>query len=75
MPDFFELARQRQSCRKFDPERRAEKEKLLSCLEAARIAPSACNSQPRHFTVVNGPEMSPSTGDGIVEKFKKNRYN
>ena len=59
MPGFYQMCVQRQSCRKFDPDRRPEKETLLACVEAARLAPSACNSQPWRFTVVNDPEMSP----------------
>ena len=31
-----------------------EKEKIEACLYAAHLAPSACNSQPWHFTVVQG---------------------
>lgn len=59
MTNFFELAQKRQSCRKYDPARIPEKEMLLKCVEAGLLAPSACNSQPWHFTVVNDPEMSP----------------
>ncbi len=29
---------------------------ITSCLEAARLAPSACNAQPWHFVVVTAPE-------------------
>lgn len=59
MAGFYEMSQRRQSCRKFDPARRPEKEQLLVCVEAARQGPSACNSQPWHFTVVNDPELSP----------------
>ena len=52
--DFMEIARTRQSCRSYDPERPVEQEKLDSILEAARLAPSACNGQPYHFTVCAG---------------------
>ena len=52
--DFLEIARTRQSCRKYDPLRVVEKEKLDAVLEAARIAPSACNGQPYHLTVCTG---------------------
>ncbi len=52
--EFLEIARQRQSCRSFDTDREVEKEKIESVLEAARLAPSACNSQPYHFTVCTG---------------------
>ena len=41
--DFMEIANARQSCRSYDPERSVEKEKLEAILQAARLAPSACN--------------------------------
>lgn len=44
--DFLEIARARQSCRSYDETRPVEQEKLDAVLEAARLAPSACNAQP-----------------------------
>ncbi len=41
--DFLDLARRRQSVRGYSP-RPVEKEKIERCLEAARLAPSACNT-------------------------------
>ena len=52
--DFFELNRTRQSCRSYNAERPVEEEKLSAILEAARLAPSACNGQPYHITVCTG---------------------
>ena len=52
--NFMEIARVRQSCRSFDPNREIEQEKLEAVLEAARLAPSACNGQPYHLTVCRG---------------------
>lgn len=52
----IELALSRQSVRRYDG-RPVEKEKLVQCLEAARIAPSASNSQPWHFIVVDEPVL------------------
>ena len=49
--NFTELARIRQSCRKYNPDRTVEKEKLSAILESARLSPSACNAQPYHITV------------------------
>ena len=60
MSDFFELAAKRQSCRSYDPAQRPTKEQLTACIRAAQLAPSACNSQPWHFTVVNDPVTSPA---------------
>ena len=52
--NFTKIAQSRQSCRSYDPSRPIEEEKLTAILEAARLAPSACNSQPYHFTVCQG---------------------
>ncbi len=52
--DFLDIADQRQSCRKYDPARAVEAEKLDRVLEAARLAPSACNGQPYHIAVCSG---------------------
>ena len=57
MKDFLSLASRRQSDRAFDTQRPVEKEKLQRILEAACIAPSACNSQPWHFIVVDDPAV------------------
>ena len=52
--NFLEIAQTRQSCRSYDVSRPVEREKLDAVLEAARLAPSACNAQPYHFTVCRG---------------------
>ena len=52
--DFLQIANARQSCRKYDPVRDVEQEKLDAILEAVRLAPSACNGQPYHLTVCRG---------------------
>ena len=52
--NFLEIAQARQSCRAYDEGRAVEPEKLTAVLEAARLAPSACNGQPYHFTVCRG---------------------
>jgi nitroreductase len=50
--DFLELAKKRYSVRayKSDP---VEDDKLQKILEAARLAPTACNAQPFQFIVVH----------------------
>lgn len=52
--NFLEIAQNRQSCRSYEEGRTVEPEKLEAILEAARIAPSACNGQPYHLTVCHG---------------------
>lgn len=53
---FAELIASRQSDRKYKsiPVKR---ELITECLEAARLAPSACNSQPWKFIVVDQPDL------------------
>jgi len=53
---FLDLAKRRQSCRKYDL-KVVPKESIERCLEAARMSPSACNSQPWKFIVVQEPEL------------------
>ena len=52
---FAELAKKRQSDRKYK-DQAVEREKIIQCLETARISPSANNSQPWKFVVVDDPE-------------------
>jgi nitroreductase len=54
--NFHDLINLRQSVRRYDS-RPVEREKLLQCLEAARLAPSASNSQPWYFIVVDEPDL------------------
>ena len=70
--NFTEIALTRQSCRSYDETREVEQEKLDSVLEAARLAPSACNSQPYHFTVCRGQaakEVAAATHGMGMNKF------
>lgn len=53
---FQRILRGRRSIRRYLPTP-IEREKLLACLEAARLAPSAHNSQPWRFIVVDDPEI------------------
>lgn len=53
--DFLQLVLSRQSDRAYDKERPVEAEKLERILEAARLAPSACNAQPWEVCGRDGP--------------------
>ena len=59
MTDFAALVRERHSCRRFEKGRPIPREVLDACLSLARLSPSACNSQPWRFLVVD-------TDDGIA---------
>lgn len=61
MKNFLDLVYQRQSDRKYI-DKPIEKEKLMRCLEASRLAPSASNSQPWSFVVVDQPELCHKMG-------------
>ena len=58
--DFLALAQSRQS-RAYE-KRPVEREKLERILQAACLAPSACNAQPWKFVVVDDPELSVKVG-------------
>lgn len=53
---FPELINQRFSCRRYKNQL-VDPKKIEVCIEAARLAPSASNSQPWKFIVVNDPEL------------------
>jgi nitroreductase len=53
--NFTELVQKRQSCRKYSSQA-VDRDLIDRCLEAARLAPSAHNSQPWSFIVVDNPE-------------------
>jgi len=53
---FLDLARKRQSDRGYS-DRPVSREQIERCLEAAALAPSACNSQPWFFVVVDDREL------------------
>ena len=71
--DFLEIANARQSCRSYDEARAVEPEKLEKILEAARLAPSACNGQPYLLTVCTGEKAKEvallTRGMGGMNKF------
>ena len=70
--NFTEIALHRQSCRSYDETRAVEEEKLNAILAAACLAPSACNSQPYHFTVCQGQtakEVAAATQGMGMNKF------
>ena len=52
----LDLMKHRKSVREF-LNIQVEREKLSTCLEAARISPSACNSQPWKFVIVDDKHL------------------
>lgn len=52
MKNFLNLCKQRHSVRKYLP-KKVPKEKILRCIEAARIAPSAENLQPWRYMIID----------------------
>ena len=63
--ELFEALVQRQSGRNY-AEQPVEMEKLRKCVEAAQLAPSACNSQPWSFFVVSTPEKVKEVTENIL---------
>jgi len=59
---FLDLVQKRSSVRKFS-DQPVSREVLTRCLEAARLAPSACNSQPWSFIVVDDPQLRQRIAD------------
>ncbi|UTC75850.1 nitroreductase family protein [Treponema sp. OMZ 792] len=68
--DFLDLMKKRQSCRSFDYSKPVSKEDLVSILEAGRLSPSACNSQPYEVFVAQG-ENSKIIAEAKMVSFNK----
>ena len=54
--EFFELIRQRQSCRAYDKDKKVSKADLEKILAAGLLAPSSRNGQPWKYYVTSGGE-------------------
>ena len=70
--NFTEIAQNRYSCRAFDVNRPVEDEKIKAILETTVLSPSACNSQPYHFTICKGEkakEVAKATQSMGMNKF------
>lgn len=52
--NFTEILDKRQSCRNFNPEKEVSDNDIAALLNAVRLSPSACNSQPYFVTVCKG---------------------
>lgn len=61
--DFLNLVKKRQSTRRY-LNKPVERDKIERCIEAARLAPSATNTQPWKFIVVDNPEL----GEKVANK-------
>jgi len=70
--EFLELVSKRRSCRKF-LNKPVEKEKIIKCIEAARLAPSACNAQPWKFIVIDSFSAA-ELKEKVVQEATKNIY-
>ena len=72
--EFNELIQQRQSVRRYQniP---VEREKIEKLIEAVRLAPSACNSQPWKLIIVDDPELKNEVAQTTFSKtFTFNRF-
>jgi len=67
---FLDLANKRYSVRNYQ-NTPVPREKIDRCIEAVRLAPSACNSQPWKFVVVDDPmlinELAKAAFEGLLD--------
>ncbi len=71
--DFKDLVLQRQSTRKYS-DKPVEREKIEQIMEACRMAPSACNSQPWRFVIAEDKSIKDElarTSYGPLLRFNK----
>ncbi len=66
--DFLDVMQNRKSCRSYIPGKTVSREILIKIVEAGRLTPSACNSQPWKFIVVDSAEAKEKLCDAVVVK-------
>lgn len=66
--NFLSLVQNRQSVRGYLPQP-VERDKIESCIEAARLAPSACNAQPWTFVVVDNAKLKNQLADLTADRW------
>ncbi len=62
-----DLIHQRQSVRLYSS-RTVSTSDIITCIEAARMAPSASNSQPWYFVIANEPELKNKLAESTITK-------
>jgi len=70
MTDLFDIVKQRRSIRKYLP-RLVQKKIILEILEAAGCAPSAHNSQPWRFIILQDAPVKRSLADAMTDAWAK----
>jgi len=73
MEKILPVFRKRYSCRSFNGES-ISRENLITCIEAARLAPSACNSQPARFFVTNKKNLIKDITERGMGKLIPNKW-
>ena len=63
--DFMTMMQKRKSIRAYE-DKPVAREDLVKIVEAGRLTPSACNSQPWKFIVVDEPEAKAKVCDGLM---------
>lgn len=71
--NFFELVNLRQSVRKYST-KTVDNELIERCVESGRIAPSASNSQPWHFIIVNEPLLKQKVAQATITQRLINNF-
>ncbi|MBN2309476.1 MAG: nitroreductase family protein [Candidatus Hydrogenedentes bacterium] len=71
---FDEIVCARRSVRDYDPGRPVSEEDIRALFEAARLAPSACNSQTWRFIAVTGRERIEALCDHAMRPVVRNKW-
>jgi len=71
--NFLELVKTRQSVRKYS-DKEVSTELIIKCIESARLAPSASNSQPWHFVIVNDIQTKNKVANATITQKLINKF-
>lgn len=73
--DFKDLARSRRSIRRYKENSPIPREHLEVCVDSARLSPSACNSQPWRFVIIDDQSLVKKISDTVISgAYKMNSF-
>lgn len=70
-PQLYTLVKQRYSCRNYS-DRPVDRDTVVAVLDAARLAPSACNRQPWEFLVIDSEPLRSKVIESYNRDWVKN---
>ena len=70
--EYYDLIKNRESIRNYDPDKTVDREVIYRILEAGRLAPSACNLQPWKIIIISSSHKRLALNEAYSRDWFKN---